>query len=450
MTDTDAPIGHRPWWVGKRASGSSAAPSAMCSVQSSALDVGLAIAGVVLLAVNLRLVFGSASAAASDIRAAYHLGPASAALLTTGPVVCLGLFGPLAAQALRRWSVSSALAACLAVITAGTALRGVPSWPVLLIGTLVAGAGIAVANVLGPVFVRVFFPHRIGVMTGLFTALVSASAGIAAGATVPLSTSLLHGWRTTLFAWAGPSFVAVLVFVALTLGHHRAAAPAAGRQTTPRMRTMSVLRSPTAWAVTGFMGIQSLLAYSMIAWLPTIYHDQGLSPQLSGLTLTALSVASVLTALIVPIVATRRPNQRLLAIVVVAFSVAGLLGVLAAGPDAALVCAVLLGLGQGGQLSLALTLVNLRANDAASAADLSTMAQSIGYLIAALGPILIGVLRDATNSWTMPLLLLITVTAPLSACGCIAGTSRTSAETASVIRPARTTSKPHPERRSTR
>lgn len=407
---------------------SSPAKSGGSLVHLPAVGVPLAVAAVVLLAVNLRLVFGSSSAVAPDIRAAYHLGAASAALLTTGPVVCLGLFGSLAPRALRRWSAPFVLVACLVLITAGTAVRGVASWRALLVGTLVASVGIAVANVLGPVFVRLFFPYRVGVMTGLFTALVSASAGIASGATGPLTAGLLHSWRTTLFAWAGPSLVAVLVFVALALRHHRAAAAVPGQRTTRQVRMASVSRSPTAWAVTGFMGIQSLLAYSMIAWLPTIYHDRGLSTQTAALVLTALSAASILTALTVPIVAARIPDQRLLAVGVVALSVAGLVGVLASGSLAAVVWAVLLGLGQGGQLSLALAMINLRTPDVATAADLSTMAQSIGYLIAALGPIATGALHGATDGWTTPLLLLTALMVPLAACGWIAGVNRTTEE----------------------
>ncbi|MDF0528951.1 MFS transporter [Tsukamurella sp. 8F] len=379
----------------------------------------LATVAVVLLAINLRLIFGSSSAVISDIRSAYHLGPASVALLTTGPVVCLGLFGPLALRALRRASLSVVLTGCLVLIGVGTAVRGVASWPALLGGTLAAGAGIAVANVLGPVFVRMFFPHNIGPMTGLFTALVSASAGLASGATVPVATAL-HGWRFALLSWALPTALAVLVFAALVAQHrHTDVEPASSGAKRPRVR-----RSTTAWAVTAFMGIQSLLAYSMIAWLPTIYRDRGVDAQSAGLVLTALSVASIATAVTVPIAAARMRDQRLLAVGVVVPSVAGLIGLLTSGSHAALLWAVLLGSGQGGQLSLALALINLRARDSTTVAGLSTMVQSIGYLIAASGPIVTGALHGATGSWTVPLLALIILMAPLALCAWRAGGDR--------------------------
>ncbi|CCQ14464.1 Major facilitator superfamily MFS_1 [Rhodococcus sp. AW25M09] len=376
---------------------------------------------VVLLGLNLRLVFGSASAVITEIREAYQLGAGSAALLTTGPVVCLGIFAIAAARIVRRWSVPAVITGCLLLVLLGTALRGTPWWPVLVGGTLLAGIGIAVANVLGPILVRLLFPHRIGPMTGLFTAMVSASAGIASGATIPIDDALFHNWRATLLAWAFPAVLAVLALTLITLRYNRFSQSAPATVSTfPRWQS-EVLRSPVAWAATGFMGMQSLLAYSMIAWLPTIYRDRGLTAEHAGLLLTALSVSSIATALTVPILATRLPRQSVLAVGVVALSVAGLIGVLTAGTGTAVLWAVLLGLGQGGQLSLALTLINLRSPTASTATSLSSMAQSIGYLVAALGPLAAGALRSATGSWTLPLVALLLVMVPLALCGWWAG-----------------------------
>ncbi|NKY50984.1 MFS transporter [Nocardia vermiculata] len=384
------------------------------------VGAGLAVLAVVLLGLDLRLVFGSASALISEIRRDYDLGAASVVLLTTGPVVCLGLFGALAARTVRRWTVPTVLTGCMLVVTAGTALRGIPAWSALLLGTLLAGIGIAVANVLGPVLIRLLFPHRIGIMTGLLTALVSASAGIASGATIPLKLHVTHGWHITLSIWAVPAAgaAAVLGIAASRFRRSRSRSEDTMHHA-PHWRP-EVLRSPTAWAITGFMGIQSLLAYSMIAWLPTIYRDRHLSAEQAGLLLTALSLASILTALLGPMVATRLQNQSILACAMVALSVAGLLGVLS-NTGEPLIWAILLGLGQGGQLSLALTLVNVRAASAPIATSLSTMAQSIGYLIAAAGPILTGALHSATGSWTAALATLLGLMGPLAVCGWIAG-----------------------------
>lgn len=386
----------------------------------------LAFAAIVLLGLNLRLLFGSTSAVLGDIRQAYRLDAGSAALLTTGPVVCLGVFAVVAPRAVRRWSVPVVLTWCSVLIAVGTALRGIPTWPVLVLGTLLAGMAIAAANVLGPILIRLFFPQRIGLLTGVFTALVSASAGIASGVTIPLDTYVFHSWRTTLMAWALPSLFAVAAMAQLASrlrrGRYRVHNPTVRSPTrSPTRWQAGVLRSPVAWAVTGFMGLQSLLAYSMIAWLPTIYRDRGVSAESAGLVLTALSIASIATALSTPMVATRVRNQSVLAVGVVALSVVGLIGVLVGSVGAAVVWAILLGLGQGGQLSLALTLINLRAENAAVATSLSTMAQSVGYLVAAVGPMAAGVIHGSTDSWTVPLGVLLLVMIPLSVFGWMAG-----------------------------
>lgn len=383
-----------------------------------------AVIAVILLGINLRLVFGSASSVLTEIRQSYRLSPGSAALLITGPVVCLGAFGPLAARGIRRWSVPVVLTGCLALVMVGTALRGAPLWAAMLLGTLLAGAGIAVANVLGPVLVRLLFPHRIGVLTGLLTALISASAGIASGVTIPIDEAIFHDWRMTLSAWALPAAFAVAALGNVAVRHARVdrGGPELSRSG-PRWQA-EVLRSPIAWAITGFMGLQSLLAYAMIGWLPTIFRERGMSAERGGLLLTVLSVSSILTALAIPVLAARSRRQSALAVAVVCLSVVGLVGVLTGGSAGAVVWAALLGLGQGGELALALTFVNLRAATASHATSLSTMAQSIGYLVAAIGPLGVGALRSATGSWDSALIVLLALMIPLCGCGWIAGRAR--------------------------
>ncbi|MBY6537915.1 MFS transporter [Rhodococcus sp. BP-349] len=410
MTDDD---------TGRRHGGGSLvpAPSALAAV-----GVGTAVLALVLLGLNLRVVFGSASATMTEIRQDYGLGAGSAALVTTGPVLCLGVFALAGPRLLRRWTVPVVLTGCLVAVSVGTALRGAPWWSSLVFGTVVAGIGVAIANVLGPVLIRLLFPHRIGSMTGLFTALVSASAGLAAGVTVPIDSALFHDWRVTLMAWSIPSALAVAAMALLSWRYRVVAQSAtAGTRTAATTPVTDLVRSPVARAVTGFMGLQSLLAYSLIAWLPTVYRDRGMAPDHAGLVLTSLSVSSIATALTVPVLATRLRRQSALAVTVVALSVAGLTGVLVGDTGMATVSAVLLGLGQGGQLSLALTLMNLRSRSAATTTSLSTMAQSIGYLVAALGPVVSGAIHGATGTWTVPLVALVVVTVPMAVCGWVAG-----------------------------
>nr|WP_314143935.1 MFS transporter [uncultured Rhodococcus sp.] len=343
-----------------------------------------------------------------------------------------------AGSLLRRARVTYVLVGCLILIAFGTAVRAVPSWPVLVAGTLVAAAGIAVANVLGPVLVRVIVQEwslqerpgsqegsavsarRLGLLTGVLTAVISASAGVASGVSVPLTEALDGGWRWVLGLWAVPVVIAALCMALLSRMFARAGSTAGSGAVESRGGS-GVLRSPVAWAVTAFMGVQSLMAYSMIAWLPTIYQDRGVDAAAAGLLLTALSLSSVVTALTVPSVATRLPRQSILAVAVVLPTVAGLVGVLSAADSWALLWAVLLGLGQGGQLSLALTLMNLRAATARDAASLSSMAQSVGYVLAACGPLVCGAVHSATQRWEPSVLFLLVMTAPIAIAGAMAG-----------------------------
>ncbi|MDZ7932792.1 MFS transporter [Rhodococcus sp. NPDC076796] len=394
-----------------------------------------AVVTVVLFGLGLRLLFGSTSALTSDIAAFYSADSISMALLTTGPVIVLGVCAAAAGVLLSRARVTHVLVGCLILIAVGTAVRAVPSWPVLVAGTLVAAAGIAVANVLGPVLVRVIVQEwsqqgrsenpavsarRLGLLTGVLTAVISASAGVASGVSVPLAEALDGGWRWVLGLWAVPVVIAALCMALLSRMFARAGSTAVSGAVESQGGS-AVLRSPVAWAVTAFMGVQSLMAYSMIAWLPTIYRDRGVDAAAAGLLLTALSLTSVVTALTVPSVATRLPRQSALAVAVVLPTVAGLAGVLSSADSWALLWAVLLGLGQGGQLSLAMTLMNLRAATARDAASLSSMAQTVGYVLAACGPLVCGAVHSVTQRWEPSVLFLLVMTAPMAVAGAVAG-----------------------------
>ncbi len=411
------------------------------------LRIACAVGTVVVFGLSLRLLFGSTSALTSDIAEFYSANSTSMALLTTGPVICLGVFAATARYFVRRVPVTHVLVVCLSLVAVGTAVRAVPSWPILVVGTLVAAAGIAVANVLGPVFVRLVVREwslserprgrewssigepdaaagrRLGLLTGVLTAVISASAGVASGVSVPLAEAFDGGWRIVLGLWSIPVVLAAgcMAIFGRTLSRGRSVAGSATLpDDAPGSRT-GVLTSPVAWSLTAFMGLQSLMAYSMIAWLPTIFRDRGVDARDAGLLLTALSVSSVLTALTVPSLATRLGNQSALAVAVTLPTCVGLLGIVSSADSWALVWAVLLGLGQGGQLSLAMTLMNLRASNARDAASLSSMAQTVGYVLAAAGPLVCGAVHSATQRWEPSIVFLLLVTIPMAAAGAVAG-----------------------------
>lgn len=391
-------------------------------------------AALVTMGICLRLIFGSASAVLEEIRDAYGLSGAEVALLTTGPVLCLGLFSAAAPRLARRYTAVVVATVAVAMIAIGSAVRIAPSWAVLLGGTMLAGAGIALGNVLGPVLVRIFFPHRIGLMTGLFTSMVCLSTGFASALTVPGATVLGGNWRGSLALWAIPALLATALLAVVTVRYlrfHRGAAAddgAAGRGA-----ARSVLRSPVAWAVTGFMGLQSLQAYALIGWIPTIYRDRGLSAETGGTMLAIGGLLSVVTALTFPQWAARRREQRIVAVAAVGLQAVGVIGVLAFGDGlGAWIANAFVGFGLGAMISFAVTMMNLRAATTAEAVSLSAMSQTVGYLLAAWGPMLMGVLHGVRGDWTLPLVSLLVLLVPLLLCGLVAGADRTVSRPPSV------------------
>ncbi|KXO94138.1 hypothetical protein AXK56_21345 [Tsukamurella pulmonis] len=380
-------------------------------------------AALITMGICLRLIFGSSSAVLAEIRDAYGLSGAEVALLTTGPVLCLGLFSAAAPRLAHRYTAVVVATAAVAMVALGSALRIAPSWTVLLGGTLLAGAGIALGNVLGPVLVRIFFPHRLGLMTGLFTAMVCLSTGFASALTVPGATALGGSWRGALALWAIPALAAAALLTVVTvryLAFRRSVPESDGAAETGAART--VLRSPVAWAVTGFMGLQSLQAYALIGWIPTIYRDRGLSAQTGGAMLAIGGLLSVVTALSFPQWAARRREQRTVAVAAVGLQAIGVFGVLAFGTGiGAWIANVFVGFGLGAMISLAVTMMNLRAATTAQAVSLSAMSQTVGYLLAAWGPMLMGVLHGVHDDWTLPLVGLLILLVPLLLCGLVAG-----------------------------
>ncbi|WP_454041172.1 MFS transporter [Cellulosimicrobium sp. Marseille-Q8652] len=363
-----------------------------------------AVAALLLAALNLRPAVVAVSPLLGEIRADWGLSAAAAGLLTALPVLCFGLLAPVAPVLARRWGLERALLASLVVLALGFAVRLVPTTWGLFAGTLVVGSAIGVGNVLLPALVKRDFADRVGLMTGLYSMALSGGAALAAGLTLPVAGAAGLDWRGALATWGVLAVAGALVWAPRAL---RATLPAptgfrggarpAGRR--------SVWRSPLAWAVTVVMGTQSLSFYATNAWLPEVFVSLGRSPEAGGWLLALCNLVGIAGSFVTPVLAGRMRRQRGIGVVLVLLVGAGLLGLVLA-PSAAVVWVVLLGLGQGGGISLALTLMALRAHDAAHTSELSGMAQSAGYVLAACGPIGVGLAHDASGSWTLPLLLL--------------------------------------------
>lgn len=385
--------------------------------------VVLALA-VLLVAVNLRPAVVAVSPLVAEIRADLGLSSATAGLLTTLPVLCFGLFAPVAPRLARRIGPVPTLLAALAVLVAGVVLRLVPVTTALFAGSLLAGAAIAVGNVLMPVVVRRDFPRRAGSMMGAVSVLISGGGALAAAVTVPLEGVTGSTWRPTLALWALPALLALVLWWPAARESHRAhrARPSPEPSPTPGsgtgVATGRLRHDPLAWQVTLFMGLQSLQFYALTAWAPTVFVDAGHDPTTAGLLLSVAGVSSLSTAAVVPALAGRLRRQHALVVALLALWVAGYTGLLLAPQGAAAALwMVLVGLGQGIGISLALTLISLRSADAETTSRLSGMAQGVGYTLAAAGPLGLGALHDLTDGWTVPLLALVVLLVPLAVAG---------------------------------
>jgi MFS transporter, CP family, cyanate transporter len=372
----------------------------------SRLRISILVLGMVLLAANLRPAITGVAPLIGQIRADTGISNGIAGLLTTLPLLAFGLLSPIAPRVARRFGMERVLLASLLILAAGILLRWAEAVAALFLGTVVLGAAIAVANVLLPSLVKREFPGHAGLMTSVYSTSLGISAALAAGVSVPLAQLGGIGWRGALAVWAVPAFLAGVAWLP-QLGRNDPPADPSARSS-PGIRDL--WRSPLAWQVTLFMGLQSLAYYVTLTWLPEILQSEGMGAARAGWMLGLSQAVAIGTMFLAPMIAERRPSQRGVVVVAVGTSGVGALGLLVAGSTASALWVVLLGLGQGASFSLALTFFALRASDSGHAAALSGMAQSVGYLLAAGGPFLFGVLRDATGAWKVPLALLLAVT----------------------------------------
>ena len=353
----------------------------------------LLVVSLILVALNLRPALSSVAPVLPEIMRDTGLSAAGAGLLTTAPVLCLGLFGPLA-PVVGRWMRSERVVFLfLAVLALGLLLRGFGTVAALLIGSGLVGIGIGIVNVLLPVLIKRDFSGSAALMTGVYTMALSTGAALASGLTVPLSKLMDGSWSLALVAWVIPVLGAMIVWTPRLAG-------AAEASLGSRVELRGIWTNALAWQVTLFMGLQSALAYCVFGWLAPILRDRGMNDVGAGALVSVSIIAQVVAALITPVLATRGRDQRPAVVICMVLNMAGLLGCVLGPLSGALFWAVILGLGQGASFALALTLIVLRSADARTAGQLSSMAQGVGYCLAAAGPLLVGVLHSWTGSWS--------------------------------------------------
>lgn len=356
----------------------------------------LLIAGILMIATTLRVTFTGAAPLLETIRSDYGLSTAQTGLLTTLPLLAFALVSPLAAGIARRFGMERSLFAAMLLICAGIALRSLPSAALLFAGTAIIGCGIALGNVLLPGLIKRDFSQHVARLTGTYSLTMGAAAALGSALVVPLA---LHG-----FGWRG-ALLMLMLFPLLAfliwLPQWRTTR-SANLSSSRALHERGIWRSPLAWQVTLFLGLNSLIYYVIIGWLPTILISHGYSEAQAGSLHGLLQLATAAPGLAIPLILPRFNDQRWIAALVSLLCAVGAAGLWFV-PGQAVIWTLLFGFGSGATMILGLTFIGLRASSAHQAAALSGMAQSVGYLLAACGPPVMGKLHDASGSWYLPL-----------------------------------------------
>ncbi|MEK5389062.1 MFS transporter [Margalitia sp. FSL K6-0131] len=362
----------------------------------------LLIIGIIFIGANLRAPLTSVGPLVPSIRESLGISSTLAGALTTVPLLAFALVSPFAPKLARRFGMESVLFLSLILLTIGIILRPLSGVGTLFTGTIFLGLAIAIGNVLVPSIIKQNFPQSVGTMTGIYSVSMNLCGAIASGLSIPISSNSGFGWQGSLGYWGIISIVAILFWIPQIRAKRKQDV-----RVSEKTQSVNIWKSGLAWQVTVFMGLQSLIFYTIVAWLPEILQQQGLSSSTAGWMLSLMQFAVLPFTFIVPIIAGRMKNQYLLVTITALLFIIGMIGILYGNLSLIPLSVIFLGIGGGCAFSLAMMFFSLRTKNSYQAAELSGMAQSIGYLLAAVGPTLFGVLHDITHNWAIPLWMLV-------------------------------------------
>ncbi|MEW2634453.1 MFS transporter [Streptomyces sp. NPDC048389] len=397
------------------------------AVRAPVRATGLVVVGMVLAALNLRPAITSLGALLEEARTGLHMSGSVAGLLTSVPPLCFAVFGVAAPRLARRFGPGAVVCAGMAAVATGLAVRPFAGGTAaFLAASALALMGIAVSNVLMPVIVKRYFPDRVGSMTGLYSMALALGTSLAAAATVPLTSALGGSWRGGLAVWAVLAAVAVLPWPGLVRDSRDSASPASGKAVGAGESAAAprITRSPTAWALACFFGLQATGAYITMGWMPQIFRDAGVPAGTAGVLLAVTMVMGVPLAFVIPRLATRMKQQGPIVVALGLCGLTGYLGLQLAPAAGAWAWALLLGVSNC-SFPLALTMIGMRSRTGTGVVRLSAFAQSTGYLISIPGPLLVGVLYQHSGGWDLPLTLMAALLLPQIGMGLLAGRDRT-------------------------
>jgi CP family cyanate transporter-like MFS transporter len=400
-------------------------PATRSAPPRAGLERALLVVGVVALGFNLRGAITSLPPIFPELESSLGLSTATVSVLAAAPVLCFAVVSGFGASLARRFGEERVLLAAIVTLTAGLVLRAAAPGAALFPGTILCGAAIAVMNVLLSSLIKRRWPERAGFLIGLYITALSLGAIAGSVVSVPLwqasggSLALTLGWL------AAPAALGALLWLPQLRAGAQSQPDPAGRTVRagsgPRI---PVYRHALAWQVMLFMGMQSLLYYAALSWLPTILRARGESAGAAGDLLAVMGVGNLAVSLVVPMAAQRMRAQHALVVPTVLAVAAGLAGLVYAPLGGAVAWALILGAGQNAALALGIFFTAARAPNPATAASLSAFSQAAGYLLASAGPLEVGLLHSVTGSWNVPVAVLFVLTGVLLVAGFYAARPR--------------------------
>lgn|SRR5690554_1131591 len=383
----------------------------------------LAILGVIFFAANLRAPLTSVGPVIGEISLSLSLSKTAAGMLTTIPLVAFGLLSSFIPRFSQRFGMELVLLLSLILLGIGLGVRSLGSITTLFVGAALVGTAITFGNVLMPAFIKTKFPKRIGVMMGIYSVGMNLTAALAAGLSIGIGKWTNLGWKASIGIWVVLTIVGIIIWLPQLLSARRKK-KATAKETLVDSKPIikvNLLKSRLAWAVTIYMGLQSLMYYCFTAWLPKVAQDWGMSIEASGWVLAYVQFAQLPTTFVGSILAARMRDQRFLSALTGVLFILGITGILIFKTKYILLWCILLGVASGLAFSLSMLFFVLRTQNTLQAAKLSGMAQSFGYLIAATGPAIFGGIFDLTSSWTLSFVFLMLMSVVLLVAGVIAG-----------------------------
>jgi CP family cyanate transporter-like MFS transporter len=375
-----------------------------------------ALLSLIFISLVLRPPVGSIGPLVDELQSVEGLSVFQVGLLTSIPVVCFGI-GAFASPALvKRLTLNRAMMWVLVALFLAMGFRLLGGFIPLISFTVIIGLAIAVGNVLIPTIVREQFPNNLELITGIYVTLLAISASLSATIAVPTS-EWLGGWRMALAIWLIPTLAAIIFWYPVSkVSKHLEVTS----ELTHAEERKAVVRSPLAWAIVSFFGLQSAGFYAMLNWLPSLLISRGFTPVEAGSLLGLTTSIGIPTGFLISMVIKRFKSLSLLSVVVSAFTLSGFVILLVAPGQAILAC-IVTGFGFAATFPLSLTLIGSRASTSTQTTQLSALSQGWGYLVAAVGAFAFGYLKDLTGDWALSLLVLIALTALQLVAGAYAG-----------------------------